>query len=33
MKRVCLRPPSLDETSDEWSIDHDMAHAVYIIES
>ena len=33
MKHVCLGPPSLNETSDEWSIDHDVAQAVYIIES
>ena len=32
-RNVCLRPPSLDETSDEWPIDHDVAHAVYTIES
>ena len=25
MKRVCLVPPSLDETSDKWPIDHDVA--------
>ena len=33
MKRVCLRLPSLDETSDEWPIDHDVAQAVYTVES
>ena len=33
MKCLCLRTPSLDETSDEWSIDHDVAQAVYTIES
>ena len=33
MKSVCLGPPSLDETSDEWPIDHDVAQAVYTIES
>ena len=33
MKRVCLEPPSLDETSDKWPIDHDAAQAVYTIES
>ena len=33
MERVCLEPPSLDETSDEWPIDHDVAQAVYTIES
>ena len=33
MKRVCLRPPSLDETSDKWSIDHDVAQAIYNIKS
>ena len=33
MECVCFRPPSLDETSDEWPIDHDVAHAVYTIES
>ena len=30
MKR---EPPSLDEISNEWPIDHDVAHAVYTIES
>ena len=30
---VCLGPPSLDETSDEWPIDHDGAQTVYTIES
>ena len=33
MKRVCLDPPSLDETCDKWPIDHDVAQAVYTIES
>ena len=33
MKSVCLRLPSLDETSDEWPIDHDVTQAVYTIES
>ena len=33
MKRVCLGPPSLDETSDKWSIDHIVAQAVNTIES
>ena len=33
MKRVCLRLPSFDETSDEQPIDHDVAHVVYTIES
>ena len=33
MKRVCLGPPSLDETSDKWLIDHDVAQSVYTIES
>ena len=32
MKRVCLGPPSLDDTSDKWLIDHDVAQAVYNIE-
>ena len=33
MKRVCLGSPSLDETSDEWLINHDVAYAVYNIKS
>ena len=33
MKRVCLRKSYLDQTSDEWPIDHDVAYAVYTIES
>ena len=33
MKCVCLRPPSLDETSDKWSIDQEVAQAVYTIKS
>ena len=33
MKRVCLGLPSLDETNDKWPIDHDVAQAVYTIES
>ena len=33
MKCVCLKLPSLEKTSDEWSIGHDVAHAVYTIES
>ena len=33
MKRVCLGSPSLDETSDKWPIDHDVAQPVYTIES
>ena len=31
MKRVCLGPPSLNETSDKWPINHDVAQAVYTI--
>ena len=30
---MCLGPPSLDETSDKWLIDHDVAQVVYTIES
>ena len=30
---VCLGQPSLDEISDEWPIDHDVAQVVYTIES
>ena len=33
MKRVCLGPLSLDETSDKWPIDHDVAQVVYTIKS
>ena len=33
MKHVCLGPPSLNETSDKWPIDHDVAQAVYTIKS
>ena len=33
MKRVCLGPPSLDETSDKWPIDHDVAQVIYTIKS
>ena len=33
MKCVCLRPLSLDKPSDEWPINHDVAHVVYTIES
>ena len=33
MKHMCLRSPSLNETSDKWPIDHDVAQAVYTIES
>ena len=32
MKRVCLEPPSLDETGDKWPIDHDVAQAVYTVD-
>ena len=33
MKRVCLGPPSPDETSDKWPINHDVTQAVYTIKS
>ena len=33
MECVCFEPLSLDETSDEWPIDHDVAQAVYTLES
>ena len=33
MKCVCLGLPSLDKTSEKWPINHDVAQAVYIIES
>ena len=33
MKCVCLGLSSLDEISDKWSIDHDVAQVVYTIKS
>ena len=33
MKNVCLGLPSLDEISDKWPIDHDVAQELYTIES
>ena len=33
MKSVCLGLSSLNETSDKWPIDHDVAQMVYTIES